>query len=93
MSPDTTGASPPAREPAPHDQNPVKSTDPYSPATVTRDLAPVVELAAHREMHSWVAAVEYLNARGLAAAVPASLVPFMHRRGVAVWPVAARSVA
>ena len=81
------------QEPARHDQHPAKSTEPFSRATVTRGVAPVVDLAAYRELGGWAAAAEYLNARGLSAAMPASLVRPLHRRGLAVWSTSPRRVA
>jgi hypothetical protein len=52
---------------------------------VARGGASVIGLAAYREIGAWVAAVEHLNIHGLAAAVPASLVLPLRRRGLVVW--------
>ena len=42
-----------------------------------------------RERAAWLAAAEYLNERGLPAALPAELVPLARRRGLRVWECAA----
>lgn len=91
--PNDSAGGPSAQGAARHDQHPSKSTEPFSRATVTRGAARVVELAAYRELGGWVAAAEHLNARGLAAAVPASLVARLRRRGLLVWPVSPGRVA
>lgn len=88
MSRYETRAGPRHQEPARQDQHPAKSTDPRSHATVTR---PVDELAARRELRSWIAAAEWLNARGYAAAVPDHLVYPLTVRGLAVWAVRGRA--
>jgi hypothetical protein len=46
-------------------------------------------LAAWRERWSWLAAAEYLNERGLPAALPAELVPMARHRGLCAWERAA----
>jgi hypothetical protein len=51
------------------------------------------ELALRRELRAWALAVRYLNACGLAAAVPARLVGPLRRRGLTVWPVLGRDAA
>lgn len=83
-------AGPPAREPTRHVQHPTRSTDPRSPVTVAR---PVDELAARRELRSWIAAAEWLNGQGYAAAVPAPLVAPLAARGLAVWGISDRRAA
>ena len=52
-------------------------------------LPAVADLAAWRERQSWLAAAEYLSARGLPAALPAELAPLARRRGLYVWERAA----
>ena len=54
-------------------------------------VAEVVDLAAWRERAAWEAAVRHLNARGLPAVVPASLVPRLRRLGLEVWPAGERA--
>ena len=93
VPPDKNTGGPPTRGTARHDQHPAKSTKPLSGAKVTRGVAPVVDLAAYREFGGWVAAAEHLNARGLAAAVPAPLVGPLRRQGLEVWPVSPRRAA
>ena len=53
----------------------------------------VVSLQARRELRSWIAAAEWLNGHGYAAAVPAELVPPLTRRGLAVWDASGRDAA
>jgi hypothetical protein len=52
---------------------------------------PADELAARRELRSWLAAAEWLNAHGCAAPVPADLVVPLARRGLAVWGAGRRA--
>ena len=54
-------------------------------AYVAHEIAQVVNLADWRALRSWIAAVEWLNARGYAAAVPASVAAPLRRRGLSVW--------
>lgn len=78
-----------AREgPPQHDRGP--GQDHKSRATVAQ---PVDELAIRRELRSWAAAAAHLNAAGLAAAVPPSLVGSLRRRGFIVWPCGDRRTA
>lgn len=84
MSLDAPRAGPRHKEPARHDQHPAKSTDPRLASTLAR---PVDELAARRELRSWIAAAEWLNARGYPAAVPDRLVRSLTARGLTVWSV------
>lgn len=82
----------PLQGPARHDhhvQRPAKSTDPRSPATISRNAADAYDLPSPREVDGYAAAAEYLNARRLAAAVPAYMVPLLRVRGLAVWPAGA----
>ena len=90
MSASATRAGPRHQEPARHVQHPAKSTDPLSCFTVTR---PVDELAERREPRSWIAATEWLNARGYAAAVPARLVRPLAALGLTVWGIGGREAA
>jgi hypothetical protein len=52
---------------------------------VGRVSAVVISLGAWRERRAWAAAVAYLNARGLAAAVPPELAPYLRSCGLTVW--------
>lgn len=88
-----TRAGPRHKEPARHDQHPAKSTGPQPLATLARGISPPVDLTAYRALDSWAAAAEHLNARGLAAAAPESVVPALRRPGLVVRPAAARPVA
>lgn len=81
------------KRPARRDQHPAKDTDPRSCATVAQGFMPVTCLDDWRELRSWAAAVEYLNARGLVAAVPSSVAPVLRRRGLAVWAASDREAA
>jgi hypothetical protein len=90
MSRDKPRAAPATRT-ARHDQHPDESTE--SRSTVAQGVAPVADLAAYRELRSWVAAAEWLNGLGYAAAVPASVVVPLRRRGLAVWVAGQREAA
>lgn len=81
------GARPPSchMEDGRHAQHPRRDTDPRSPAKVAHDVAPVVDLAAYRELRAWIAACGWLNAHGYAAAVPDRLVQPLSARGLVVW--------
>lgn len=92
MAPNEPRGAPGIRTPR-HDQHPATDTDPRSPATVTRGLAQVADLADYRALAAWVAAAEHLNAQGVAAAVPVAVEPALRRRGLIVWPAAPRQVA
>jgi hypothetical protein len=64
------------------------------PAEVAlRIIVPPDELAARRELRSWIAATEWLNARGYAAAVPSAVAGPLMRRGLVVWGVSHRDAA
>jgi len=75
------------RGPALKDSQPRQATEPVF------TVAPAVDLSAWRDRDSWLAAAAHLNAAGLAAAVPADLVPYLRRRGLAVWPRSDRRAA
>ena len=47
--------------------------------------ADVVALAPWRDRLSWELTARHLNEQGLAAAVPAELLRYLERRGLAVW--------
>jgi hypothetical protein len=51
--------------------------------------APVISLRARRERRAWAEAAAHLNARGLPAAVPPELVPWLRALGLVVWERAA----
>jgi hypothetical protein len=87
MSPDMTRADSPLREiPARNVQPDTTPTEPLSRAMVVRR---VDELAARRELKSWVWAAAWLNGHGYAAAVPACLIVPLARRGLGVWAATA----
>jgi hypothetical protein len=87
---DAPRAGPPAaKEPARHVRQPGKATEPRSHATV----AQAVDLASWRERAAWAAAAAHLNAAGYAAAVPEDVVPYLRRRGLAVWAAGERRAA
>ena len=47
--------------------------------------AGVISLGAWRERRAWAEAAAHLNARGLPAAVPPELAPYLRSRGLTVW--------
>jgi hypothetical protein len=51
--------------------------------------ANVISMGVWRERRAWAEAAAYLNARGLAAAVPPELVPYLRSCGLTVWERAA----
>jgi hypothetical protein len=93
MSSDMTRAASSSQEPARHDQSPCKGTEASSTATLARPQASVVDLAAYRELRQWADAAAWLNSRGYAAAVPASLVSPLRRRGLWVWQAGSEEAA
>ena len=86
----TEARAAPRQGPPRNVQLPAKVTEPRSHATVAR---PVDELAARRELRSWIAAAEWLNAHGYPAAVPGPLVPPLAARGLVVWGISRRGAA
>ena len=62
-------------------QHPAKDTEARSGPTVAQPT----DLASWRERAAWAAAAAHLNAAGYAAAVPVDIVPYLRRRGLAVW--------
>jgi hypothetical protein len=49
----------------------------------------VISMSAWRQRRAWAAAAAYLNARGLPAAAPPELVPWLRSCGLVVWERAA----
>ena len=45
----------------------------------------VISMSAWRQRRAWAEAAAYLNARGLPAAVPPELAPYLRSCGLAVW--------
>jgi hypothetical protein len=85
----TDARAAPDEGPPPKIQRPAQATEPRSRVTVAR----TVDISAWRERAAWSAAAAHLNAAGLAAAVPPSLVGYMRRRGFVVWPCGDRRAA
>jgi hypothetical protein len=83
-------AGPWHEEPARHVQLPSKATEPRSRAKVAR---PADDLTACRELWAWIAAAEWLNLHGFAAAVPDHLIVPLRRRGFEVWATGSREAA
>jgi hypothetical protein len=54
---------------------------------------PPDELAARRELRSWIAAAMWLNQHGYAAAVPHHLAGPLLARGLVVWAAGDREAA
>jgi hypothetical protein len=71
----------PRKGPPQNVQHPAKDTEARSGPTVAQPT----DLASWRERSAWAAAAAHLNAAGYAAAVPVNIVPYLRRRGLAVW--------
>jgi hypothetical protein len=54
-----------------------------------RAAARVISMWVWRERRAWAEAAAHLNARGLPAAVPPELVPYLRALGLEVWERAA----
>lgn len=90
MPSDATRAGPRHKEPARHVQPDTNPTEALSGVTVARSAD---ELAGRRELRSWIAATEWLNAHGYPAAVPRRFAGLLAIRGLAVWNASDREAA